>query len=374
MGSLNAFVRKEFHHILRDRWTLLILLVTPIIMLVLIGFAMTTEVKGTTFMVIDPSRDSSTREIIESLSKSDYFSFGGYLPDDGRVDGAFRTGEAGLILVFPAGFDSLKAREEGAGILLITDSSDPNTARTLTQYASAIIMRVARESAGALGNSGPLKNSGQVSVETRLLYNPAMKGAYNFVPGVLGMILLLICAMMTSISIAREKESGTMEILLASPMRPTAIIFAKTVPYFVISCMNLITSLLLSMFVLGVPVRGSWAALIIVSFLYILVGLLIGIMISTIAESQIVALLISGMGMMLPVMLLSGMMFPTESMPFILRLFSNIIPTRWYISAMRKIMIKGLGLGSITRELAILTLMAAVVLFISLRKFKPRLE
>ncbi len=368
MNSLKAFVRKEFHHILRDRWTLIILLVTPVIMLILIGFAMTTEVKGTTFMVIDPSRDESTEEIVETLRQSVYFTFGGYLKGEEDIDRVFRQGEAGLVLAFSGSFESERIHSGTAQIAIITDGSDPNTAKTLTQYAGAIIGSWTRQQYPTGSNPWT------IGTETRFLYNPAMKGAYNFVPGVLGMILLLICAMMTSISIAREKESGTMEILLASPMKPLAIILAKTIPYFVLSCLNLVTSLLMAMFVLGVPVRGSWLALILVSLLYIFTGLLMGVMISTIANSQLVALLVSGMGMMLPVMLLSGMMFPVESMPLVLQFISRIIPTHWYVIAMRKIMIKGLGLNSIGLELGILALTALIILVVSLKKFKPRLE
>lgn len=368
MHALASFVKKEFFHIIRDRWTLIILLVTPILMLILIGFAMSTEVKGTTFRVLDPSNEQSVRLIIEDLNHSGYFTFGGYLADEAAIDAVFRKGEAGLVLVFPSHFESARMHDAPAKIAIITDGSDPNTAKTLTNYASAIIQRWAQ-------NQYTLSHIPySIGVETRFLYNPAMKSAYNFVPGVLGMILLLICAMMTSISIAREKESGTMEILLASPMKPVSIILAKTIPYFALSCMNLTTSLLMSVFVLGIPIRGSLVALISVSLLYIFLGLLLGVTISTIANSQLVALLISGMGLMLPVMLLSGMMFPIESMPILLRFVSHLIPARWYISAMRKIMIKGLGFSSIVTEIGVLALMAFILLFISLKKFKPRLE
>jgi ABC-2 type transport system permease protein len=368
MASLFAFVKKEFYHILRDRWSLIILLVMPVMMLILIGFAMTTEVKGTTFRVLDPSRDGETREIVALLTQSGYFDFDGYIADEVEIDQVFRQGKAGLVLVFPSEFESERIHTGKGTIAIITDGSDPNTAKTLTNYASAIILGWA-QSQGTTS-----KASWTIGVETRFLYNPAMKGSYNSVPGVLGMILLLICAMMTSISIAREKESGTMEILLASPMKPGAIILAKTIPYFAISCVNLLTSLLMSVYVLGVPIQGSVVALLAVSLLYILLALLIGVMISTIANSQLVALLISGMGLMLPVILLSGMMFPIESMPRPLQYLSAIIPTRWYISAMRKIMIKGLGLGSVLTEVGVLSLMAVIVLIVSLKKFKPRLE
>lgn len=368
MASLFAFVKKEFYHIFRDRWSLIILLLMPVMMLILIGFAMTTEVKGTTFKVLDPSRDASTREIVETLAQNSYFTFGGYLVDEDEIDQVFRQGKAGLVVVFPSRFEAGRIHTGKGTIAILADGSDPNTAKTLTNYASAIIMGWAQK------QSTGTNALWTINVETRFLYNPAMKGAYNSVPGVLGMILLLICAMMTSISIAREKESGTMEILLASPMKPGAIILAKTLPYFAISCINLATSLLMSVFVLGVPVRGSLVALLAVSLLYILLALLIGVMISTIADSQLVALLLSGMGLMLPVILLSGMMFPIESMPRPLQYLSAIIPTRWYIAAMRKIMIKGLGLASVLTEVGVLSLMAVIVLIVSLKKFKPRLE
>ncbi len=368
MTPLFAFVKKEYHHIFRDRWTLIILLITPIMMLILIGFAMTTEVKGTTFMVLDPSHDESTKEIVENLIQSGYFSFGGYLVSESEIDEVFRLGNAGLVLVFPSRFESERIHSNNATISIITDGSDPNNAKTLTNYASSIIIKWVQNQYLIT------QTAWTIGIETRLLYNPAMKGAYNFVPGVLGMILLLICAMMTSISIAREKESGTMEILLVSPMKPVSIILAKTIPYFTISILNLITSLTMSMYVLGVPVRGSWFALITVSLLYIFLALSIGVMISTLVNSQLVALLISGMGLMLPVMLLSGMMFPTESMPLPLQILSHIIPTRWYISAMRKIMIKGLGFSSIVTEIGVLLLMTGIILIITIKKFKPRLE
>ncbi|AEV30655.1 ABC-type multidrug transport system, permease component [Sphaerochaeta pleomorpha str. Grapes] len=368
MATLFAFVKKEFYHIFRDRWSLIILLLMPVMMLILIGFAMTTEVKGTTFRVLDPSFDESTREIVETLTQSGYFTFGGYLADEAEIDQVFRQGKAGLVLVFSSRFESERIHTKNGTIAILTDGSDPNTAKTLTNYASAIIRGWAQK------QNTVTKASWTIGVETRFLYNPAMKGSYNFVPGVLGMILLLICAMMTSISIAREKESGTMEVLLASPMKPGTIILAKTVPYFTISCVNLVTSLLLSVFVLAVPIQGSIVVLIAVSLLYILLSLLIGVMISTIANSQLVALLISGMGLMMPVILLSGMMFPIESMPLPLQFLSALIPTRWYISAMRKIMIKGLGFGSVLTEVGVLSLMAVIVCIISLKKFKPRLE
>jgi ABC-2 type transport system permease protein len=214
----------------------------------------------------------------------------------------------------------------------------------------------------------------RITTETKFLYNPQMKGAYNFVPGVLGMILMLICAMMTSIAIVREKEMGTMEVLLVSPMKPILIILAKVVPYFVISFVNLITVLLLSVFVLGVPIAGSLFWLIIVSMLFIFVSLSLGLLVSTLTESQMAAMLISGMAFMMPVMLLSGMMFPIESMPMPLRILSNVIPAKWFIIAIKNLMIKGTGISAVLKEILILCVMATVILTVSFKKFKNRLE
>ena len=214
----------------------------------------------------------------------------------------------------------------------------------------------------------------RITTETKFLYNPQMKGAYNFVPGVLGMILMLICAMMTSIAIVREKEMGTMEVLLVSPMKPILIILAKVVPYFIISCVNLTTVLLLSVFVLGVPIAGSLFWLIAVSMLFIFVSLALGLLVSTLTDTQMAAMLISGMAFMMPVMLLSGMMFPIENMPLPLQVLSNIIPAKWFIIMVKNLMIKGTAVTSVIKEIIILCFMALAIVTISLKKFKNRLE
>jgi ABC-2 type transport system permease protein len=221
---------------------------------------------------------------------------------------------------------------------------------------------------------GESKNPYQITLEVKMLFNPQMKSSFNFVPGVLGMIMLLICAMMTSIAIVREKEMGTMEILLVSPMKPIYIILSKITPYFVLSCVNFATIMLLSVFVLGVPIAGSFMSLVAVSLLYIFVSLSFGLLVSTITHSQQAAMLVSGMGLMIPVMLLSGMMFPIENMPLPLQFISNIVPAKWYIRAVKAIMIEGLGITSVLKEVGVLCLMGVVLVSISLKKFKVRLE
>jgi ABC-2 type transport system permease protein len=368
MRQFLAFIAKEFRHIARDRWTTIILLVLPVLMLTLFGFAITTEVKNTRVAVYDPSRDGATRGSIESLMASPYFGDLRYLERSDDIEDALRGGEVGLVVVFGERFEESLARGGDAQVLLIADGSDPNTATTLATYASSIVSGYLAESF-AIGAS-----SHRVAPQVKLLYNPQMKGAYNFVPGVMGMVIILICAMMTSVSIAREKEKGTMEILLVSPMRPIYIILAKAVPYLVLSLVNFATIIVLSVFMLKVPIAGSFAALVVLSLEYIFLSLSLGLLVSSVANNQATALLVSGMALMIPIVILSGMMFPVENMPLALRALSAAIPARWYIAAVRKIMIKGLGFGSIVLELSILGGMTVLVLAASLRKFKVRLE
>jgi ABC-2 type transport system permease protein len=368
MRQLLVFIGKEFRHIARDRWTTIIILAMPVLMLTLFGYAVTTEVRNTKVAVFDPSRDEATRGAIEAPMASPYFERVAYLSSRGEIDDAFKGGDVGLAVVFGERFAEGMRRTGYASLLLVADGSDPNTASTLVNYATSIVSSYLRSdpSFAAL----PYR----IDVRSRLLYNPRMKGAYNFVPGVMGMVILLICAMMTSVSIAREKEKGTMEVLLVSPMKPILIILAKAVPYFALSVVNFATILLLSVFMLKVPIAGSLPALLVLSLLYIFLALSLGLLVSTVANSQAVALLISGGVLMMPVVILSGMMFPVENMPAFLRLASDAIPARWYIAAVRKVMVKGLGFAGIREELAVLSGMTILVLAASLRKFKVRLE
>ncbi len=368
MRQFLVFVKKEFHHIFRDTRTMMILLGMPVIQIILFGFAITTEVKNAEIAVLDLSRDEATRKIIEAVEVSEYFHVAEYVHNTEDIDRIFRKGKIGLTIVFGENFYENLLHTGKAQIQLIADATDPNTATTLTNYATAIINNYQRQITG----SNPSQY--QIVPEVKLLYNPQMKGAYNFVPGVLGMILMLICAMMTSVAIVREKEMGTMEVLLVSPMKPIFIILSKAVPYFAISAVNLATVLLLAVYVLKVPVMGSIFWLILVSLLFIFVSLAIGIMISTLTSKQMFAYLISGMVFMIPVMLLSGMIYPVENMPAILQWISHIIPAKWYISAVKDLMIKGLGIQSVYKEITILLAMATVIIAFSVKKFKNRLE
>ena len=340
----------------------MILLGMPVLQIILFGFAITTELNHSRVAVLDPSKDAVTTRITERIDENRYFSVVKELSSASDIETVFRHDEADIVGAFTPDFDANLSTGE-AGIQLVVDATDPNTGNMMAGYVQGIVGQALQSGT----QSSPI-------VQTHLLFNPQMKSAYNFVPGVMGLILMLICAMMTSISIVREKETGTMEVLLVSPIRPIFIILAKAVPYLVLSCVNLATILLLSVYVLHVPVEGSLWTLSFLSLLLIAVALSLGLLISCVVQNQVAAMIVSGMGLMMPVMLLSGMIFPIESMPAVLQWISNIIPARWYIQAVKKVMIEGLGMAAVWHEALILSGMAALLIGLSLKKFKERLE
>lgn len=347
---------------------MLILLGMPIVQIVLFGFAITTEVKNVRVAVFDPSKDELTRRIIDRIDANEYMNVTQYLTDNAAIDNVFRKNQADLVVVFSDHFSDDLLHTGKTSVQLIADATDPNTATMLVGYATNVIRAVQAENT----QSG-YAPAGNIIPQVKLLYNPGMKAAYNFVPGVMGLILMLICAMMTSISIVREKEMGTMEVLLVSPVRPIFVVIAKAIPYFVLSCVNLVTILLLSRYLLEVPVAGNLFLLASVSMLFILVSLSLGLLISILTQTQMAAMLASGMILMMPVVLLSGMIFPTENMPLILQWISDIIPAKWYIMAVKKVMIEGVGLAYVTKEIIILAAMALLLLTVSIKKFNVRL-
>ena len=366
MKQFIAFVKKEFYHIFRDRRTMLILLGMPVVEIILFGFAISTEVKNVRLAVLDPSNDVVTRKIIDRLDASEYFTVTARFHSPQEMEAAFRKNKIDVAIVFGERFaDGLYKGD--ARVQLIADATDPNMSTSQTNYAASIVSSVQEMLPSNVSVS-------RLIPDIKLLYNPQMKSAYNFVPGVMGLILMLICAMMTSISIVREKETGTMEVLLVSPVKPLFIVLAKAIPYFVLSFVNLTTILLLSVFVLDVPVVGSLFWLVMVSLLFIFVSLALGLLISSVTSTQVAAMLASGMILMMPTMVLSGMIFPVESMPIVLQVISDIIPARWYIQAVRKLMIEGVPVVLVLKEIGILLLMAIVLITISIKKFKYRLE
>jgi ABC-2 type transport system permease protein len=368
MKQFGAFVTKEFRHIVRDRWTVVILLIMPVIQMLLFGFALTNEVKNTPIAVFDPSKDASTESIIRRFDANGYFTLVNYLSSPDDVRRTFSEGRANMVVVFSENFHSSLFHTGEASIQLIADATDPNQARIFVAYAAHIINRWQMEN---VFRSPTLPN---IQIEQRMLYNPRMKGACNFVPGVMGLVLMLVCAMMTSVSIVREKETGTMETLLVSPVNPLHIIVAKTIPYFALAIVDLAMILALSVFVLDVPVAGSLALLIAVALIFILSALSLGLLVSTVVDTQIAAIMITGTVFLLPTIILSGLMFPIESMPEILQWISALLPVRWFIAAVRKIMIQGVDAVFVIKELSILVAMVVALIFVSFKKFNIRIK
>ncbi len=352
MRQFISFVIKETRHILRDKRTMLILFVMPVMMMLIFGFAITNDVKNVRTVVVTSQMDHQTQASVNRLSTSEYFNVIATVGTPKEAELLIRNQKADMAIVFASDYAS-----KHSGIQFIVDGSDPNMAQQWTNYAQQTIL-----------------NPKLSSLNAKLLYNPQMKSAYNFVPAIMGMLMLLICAMMTSVSIVREKERGTMEVLLVSPVQPLMIIVAKTIPYLLQALLILGIILLMSVTVLDVPLSGSLGWILVVSLIYILLALSLGLLISNIAQTQFVALLVSAMVLLLPTVMLSGMLFPVESMPTILQWVSAVIPPRYYIQAMRKLMIMNVGIGEVWREVAVLIGMTVLLLTISLVKFNKRLE
>jgi ABC-2 type transport system permease protein len=370
MKQFFSLIKKEFFHIARDKRSLFVLLGMPIAQILIFGFALTNEVKDTRIAILDQSKDVHTEGLIHQIEASRYFDIERQLTSISEIEDAFKSGKIKMAVIFAPNFAENIAHSGKTQLQLIADASDPNTATTITNYVTTIINDYQTQHLMSNGGGkGPLS----INVESRMLYNPQLKGEYNFVPGVMAMILMLVSAMMTSVAIVREREMGTMEILLVSPMQPILLIFAKMFPYLLLSIVNFVVIMLLSVYVLGLPVKGSLAVLSGESVLYIVCSLALGLLISTVAPTQQVALLMSLMGLMLPTILFSGFMFPIENMPKPMQIISNVIPAKWFFLIVRSVMIKGLDISSIWRETLILGGMTVFFLAISFRNFKIRL-
>lgn len=359
MKEFWSFIIKETQHIMRDRRTMMILFGMPIILMLIFGFAISTDVRNVRTVVVMSQIDHQTQRMINALDESEYFKVLYKVHTPAEAEQLIRNQKADMGIVFSTDFAS-----KHGGIQLITDGTDPNMAQQYNNYASQImgtqLMNVMQRKASS-------------AIALKMLYNPQMKSSYNFVPGIMGILLMLICAMMTSISIVREKERGTMEVLLVSPVRPFLIILAKAVPYLVLAFVVLLAILLMSRYVLFVPIAGSLWLILLVSTIYIFMALSLGLLISTIAKTQMAALLMSAVMLLMPCTMLSGMMFPIESMPHVLQWVAALIPPRYYISAMRKLLIMGVSFRYVLSEVVTLLGMTTLFLTVALLKFNKRL-
>ena len=367
MKRFAAFVRKEFYHIFRDTRTLIILFGMPIVQILLFGYAITNEITNAPIVILDKSKDHVTTRLIDKILSSGYFQLNGYISEEAGIEKVFQKGGVKQIIIFEERFAQKLEKEHQSEVQILADATDPNTANTLINYTTSIITDFQREL--NVNNRMPLT----IQPEMRMYYNPNLKSVFLFVPGLIAVILMLVSAMMTSISITREKEIGTMEVLLASPMRPVQIILAKVIPYLLLAFLNTVVILVLGYYVFGVPIKGSLVLLLLESILFIVMALSLGILISTATNSQQTALLISLMGLMLPTILLSGFIFPIENMPLPLQIISNIIPAKWFIIIIKSIMLKGSGLMSFWKETLILIGFTVFFILTSMKKFKIRI-
>lgn len=345
MAILGALIKKESMHIVRDTRTMIITIFMPIVLLLLFGFAISTEVNDVRVVAVVDKYTDDTRDILERIDVNSYFSFLG-ITSQNESEKLLREGRADAILFLKEETGIVKAQ-------IVADAANPTNAQAVTAYINGVL------------NSDNSKSP----VLTYTLYNPQMKSSYNFVPGIMGMIFILICAIMTSVSIVREKENGTMNLLLVSPVKPATIILGKLIPYFFLSCVILSIMLLISYTLLGLPVSSSIFDVVLVSFLYIILSLSFGLLVSTMADSQLSALIGSAVILMLPIIMMSGMIFPIDNMPVVLQGVSCIIPARWYIEAMRKIMIQQLDISYISEEILILFSMTLLLMILSISKF-----
>ncbi len=368
MKRFYGFVIKEFYHIFRDMRTVVILFGIPIIQLLLFGTVITNEIRDARIAICDQSKDEVTREITQKILSSGYFQLDQYLENQDDIEGIFREGNVREVIVFEQNFGEKLIREGKASVQIIADASDPNVGKLLSGYTTGIINDYVNK------DMKPVILPMQVTTEVRMFYNENLKSVYMFVPGIMAMILMLISAMMTSISITREKELGTMEILLVSPLRPSQIILGKVAPYLFLSIINAILIILIGHFVFLVPIKGSLILLMGETVLFIMMALSLGIMISSISKTQMTAMFISMIGLMLPTMLLSGFIFPIENMPMPLQVVSSLMPPRWFIVIVKNVMLKGTGLAYVWKETLIITAMAAFFIIVAVKKFKRRLE
>ena len=364
-SALSAFMAKELRHILRDRQTLIILLLLPLAMVVLFGFALRTEVNHIRTVFVDPVPDYATTALRNRFLGNGRFDLVANAGTVAAVGPLFRRGDADVAVVFEPGFASRVAAGMPARVLVISDASDPNTGSRMQAYARAVIASYQAELGSAEGGV-------RIVTQTRMRFNPSLESVNLFVPGLIALVLTLVTALMTAISLSREKERGTLEILLVSPLRPWQIIVGKVLPYLGLAFANVLTALLAAWIIFGIPFRGSITLLLLTSTLYAMVGLALGVFIAARTNSQRAAMLGAMAGTMLPTTLLSGMIFPIASLPGWLQPVTLIIPARWFIVIARGIMLKGVGVRYLWEPIAVLVVMLVVLMLVAIRSFRPR--
>lgn len=366
MKHFSYFIKKEFLHIFRDSRSLIILFALPLIQIILFGFALTNEIKNVNFAVYDKSKSALSQRLINKLNATDYFTLLAYIENEDSLEEALISNQNKLVLVIDSKFAKVHPQARQGKLQLLLDASDPNIASNIRAYVNNIVGDFTREEF--------LQQQDNQVITSKMFYNSQVKTAYFFIPGLMAFILTLISAFMTSITLTREKELGNMEILLISPLKPYQIIVGKVIPYAILSLVNIANILLLGKYVFGMPFNGSLSLLVLESSLFLLNSLALGILISSFTESRQVAMMIALAGLLLPTMLLSGFIFPISNMPKILQVFSQFIPATHFITILKGIMIKGVGISYLVKETSILAILTILFIAIAIKKFNVRLD
>ncbi|MDR2868740.1 MAG: ABC transporter permease [Bacteroidales bacterium] len=367
MKELFVILRKEFIHIFRDKVSLFLVLAIPIMLTLLFGFTISIDLKNAKLSILDLSKDSQSAKLIEKISASGYFQVVSYPESEGAIDFDFKKKEVKIALIIPSHFETLLTKEKNATIQIINDVSDLNVSSILNNYMQVILQDFISEY-NENGSSSAL----QVDISTSMRYNPELNSVYMFVPGIITLIMIIVTALMSSITLTRERETGSMNMLLITPVKKYDIVFGKIIPYMILSFLSTIIILVISVLVFKMPIKGSIFLLLFLCVIFMFTAASFGLMISAVVKSQLEAMMVTMMGLFLPTVLLSGFLFPLENMPLGFQIAADIFPAKWFIIAIKDVMIKGSGFAEIWRYLLILLVMAIILIIISLTRIDKR--
>lgn len=364
MKELRMILKKEFIHIIRDKITLALVLAMPIALVLLFGFTISTDIRNAKISVLDQAKDSQSKLLVDKITASGYFQVVAYPENEVEIDNDFKNKGIKLAVIIPPHFEEKLSKEHVANLQVINDVSDLNVASILNNYVRAVVQSYTEEY--------NQDNQAGFDITTKMLYNPESNSVYMFVPGIITLIMVLVTALMSSITLAREKETGTMRMLLITPVKKIHIIIGKVIPYMAISFIGTIAILIISVTVFKMPINGSLLMLLILCIIFMLTSASFGLLISSISQTQVDAMMITMMGLFLPTVLLSGFLFPLNSMPMVFQVLANVFPAKWFILAIKDVMIKGSGIFDIWMYLLILLVMAVVFIIFSLTRLDKR--
>jgi ABC-2 type transport system permease protein len=367
-----SITRKEFLHILRDPRTLAVMFLIPVVQLVLLGYAATTDVKHLSMAVWDQDRTASSRALVDAYQASNYFDITEFPDNEEAMAQAMDSGAVRAGLIIPAGYERARARGEKIDVGIVIDGSDPNVANTALAAAQGVGQAQSFELLeAALGKR--LDEAPGIDVHPRVWYNPSMESANFMIPGLIGVILTMVTMLLTAMAIVREREQGTIEQLIVTPIRPLELIVGKVTPYVFIAFWDLLEILAIGVWWFGVPVHGSVPLLLGLSGIFLATSLGLGILISTVSKTQQEAMLLTFF-LLLPSIFLSGYLFPIEAMPKLLQYVSRVIPLTYVLIIVRSIVLKGVGYEALRGEVAALAAFGLVTLLLAAARFRKRLE